>query len=121
MRIAIIGASTDRNKFSNKAVRAYFQKGWEVFPVNPKYEKIEGLTCYPTLLGIPGDVDVVSFYVPPFVGEEIAKELPKKNVQKVYLNPGAESDDLLEILQELEIKTLLACSIQALGVDPKDL
>jgi hypothetical protein len=41
--IAIIGASTDRNKFGNKAVRAFRQQGYQVFPVNPKEETVEGL------------------------------------------------------------------------------
>ena len=41
--IAIIGASADRAKFGNKAVRAFLQQGYTVYPVNPKETRIEGL------------------------------------------------------------------------------
>ena len=118
MRIAIIGASPDRKKFSNKAVRAYLKKGWDVVPVNPKYDKIENLECYPTIISIPGDVEIVSFYVHPDVGEEIAKLLPKKNVKTAYLNPGSESENLIQMLKNRDIKPILACSIHAAGFEP---
>ncbi len=121
MRIAIIGASQNREKFSNKAVRAYLKKGWDVFPINPKYDKIENLECYPTIIGVPGDIDIASFYVPPASGEEIAKQLPKKNVKTAYLNPGSESDDLIQILKNRDIKPILACSINAIDLDPKNI
>ena len=52
MKIAVIGASNNREKFGNKCVRAYLMKGHEVFPVNPKEEKIEGLK-YKTDFFIP--------------------------------------------------------------------
>jgi len=52
-RIAVIGASTDRNRFSNKAVRAFTEEGFEVFPVHPSYDKIEGLKVYKTISEIP--------------------------------------------------------------------
>lgn len=48
--IAIIGASSDRSKFGNKAVRAYKRKGFKVFPINPKESKIEGLKCYRSVI-----------------------------------------------------------------------
>ncbi len=41
--VAVIGASSDRNKYGNKAVRAFRQQGYEVFPINPNEERVEGL------------------------------------------------------------------------------
>ncbi|MGH7128247.1 MAG: CoA-binding protein, partial [Planctomycetaceae bacterium] len=42
----ILGASADRRKYGNKSVRAHLQRGYDVYPVNPKAERIEGLTAY---------------------------------------------------------------------------
>src|SRR5215211_699788 len=47
--IAIIGASNDRNKFGNKAVRAFLRQGYKVFPVNLKSREIEGLSTFRTI------------------------------------------------------------------------
>jgi len=59
MKTAVVGASSDRSRFSNKCIRAYHQQGWTVFPVNPKESEILGLRCYPSLADISGKIDVV--------------------------------------------------------------
>ena len=48
--VAIIGASNDRRKFGNKAVRAYLQQGYTVYPVNPKWQEIEGVPAFKNIL-----------------------------------------------------------------------
>ena len=52
--VAILGASADRSKFGNKAVRAFQRAGWHVYPVNPAGGEVEGLPCYPSLADVPG-------------------------------------------------------------------
>ena len=121
MKIAIIGASKDRKKFGNKAVRAYRQNDHVVFPVNPNEREIEGLKCYGTLMEVPLELDVVSVYLPPEIGIKVVDDIIQKGVKKVFLNPGSESEEIIEKLRENEIETVLACSIRAIGVDPDTL
>ena len=71
--IAIIGASTDRAKFGNKAVRAFVQQGYEVFPVNPKEETVEGLVAFKSIRDVPVRPQMISVYLPPPV---LLKVLP---------------------------------------------
>jgi len=104
MRIAIIGASKNREKFSNKAVRAYKENHHVVFPVNPNEREIEGLACYNSVFEIPLDIDAASIYLPPALGIKVADDIIKKKIKKVYLNPGSESD---EIIRKLKKKRLL--------------
>ena len=118
MKIAIIGASKDRSKFSNKAVRAYKDLDHVVFPVNPHEKEIEGLICYQSVLEIPLEVDVASVYLPPEIGLKVTDDIIKKGIKKVYLNPGADSDQIISKLRENKVEVLLLCSIRALGVDP---
>ena len=94
--IAIIGASADRIKFGNKAVRAYIQQGWTVYPVNPREETIEGLPVYRSVLDIPGDVDLATFYLLPQVGINVVADLGRKRIPKLLLNPGTESEELID-------------------------
>src|SRR6267378_3140059 len=51
--VAIIGASNNRTKFGNKAVRAFLRQGYTVFPVNPKETKIEGLPTFRSVREVP--------------------------------------------------------------------
>lgn len=61
--VAIIGASNDRNKFGNKAVRAFKQQGFAVYPVNLTEKQIEGLPSFKSISDIPVRPDVVSVYL----------------------------------------------------------
>jgi predicted CoA-binding protein len=116
--VAVIGASNDRRKFGNRAVRAYQEQGYTVVPINPHEHEIEGLKTYASILDVPGTVDMASFYVPPDVGEQIIDDVARKGVAEVWFNPGAESDALIARARALSIKPVVACSIVAIGRNP---
>lgn len=120
MKIAIIGASKNRDKFGNKAVRAYKEKHHVVFPVNPHEREIEGLTCYNSVFEIPLEIDVVSIYLPPVLGMKVVDDIIKKGIKKVYLNPGSESQDIIKKLKKKKIEVLEECSIRAIGANPEE-
>ncbi|OFV94365.1 MAG: hypothetical protein A3G76_09425 [Acidobacteria bacterium RIFCSPLOWO2_12_FULL_65_11] len=119
--VAVIGASSDRSKFGNRAVRAFRQHGDTVIPINLHEREIEGLKAYRSVLDVPGPIDMASFYVPPDVGEHVIEEVAQKGIAEVWLNPGAESDRLIARAQALEIRPIVACSIIAIGKDPYEL
>lgn len=118
--VAVLGASRDRRKYGNKAVRAYVESGFTVFPVNPGEATIEGLKAYPNLDAITEPVDFVSLYVPPAVGLKLLPAIVEKEPKEVWLNPGAESDELIEAAADLHLRAIVACSIVALGLSPAD-
>ena len=90
-RIAVIGASSHRHKYGNRAVRAFRSQGYEVLPINPHEAEVEGLTAYRSVLDVPGEIDMASFYVPPDVGLRVIDEIARKGIKEVWFNPGAES------------------------------
>ncbi len=120
--VAILGASTDRQKYGNKAVRAHLARGYNVFPVNPSAEEVEGLKSYPTLSEVPAEhVNRISVYLPPQVGIALLEEIKEKNADEVWFNPGSESEELLARAEELGLELILACSIISVGMTPSDL
>jgi predicted CoA-binding protein len=119
--VAVIGASTRRDKFGNRAVRAFRQQGYTVIPINPHARDVEGLTAYASVLDVPGSIDMASFYVPPAVGEQVIGEVAQKGIGEVWLNPGSESDALIARARSLNIQPIVACSIVAIGQNPYDL
>jgi len=116
--VAIIGASSNREKFGNIAVRAYQDQGYTVYPVNPRAETIEGLTCYKSILDIPGAVNIASLYLPPKYTLMVLDDLAAKKVETVFLNPGTEDDKVVERANELGLNIIQACSIIAAGKTP---
>jgi len=116
--VAVIGASSNRQKFGNRAVRAFLQQGFTVIPINPHETEVEGLKAYASVLDVPGPVDMASLYVPPEIGEQVIGEIARKGIGEVWLNPGAESDELIARARALQIQPIVACSIVAIGENP---
>ena len=116
--VAVIGASSNRQKFGNRAVRAFVQQGFTVIPINPHELEVEGLKAYASVLDVPGPVDMASLYVPPEIGEQLIGEIARKGIGEVWLNPGAESDELIARARALQIQPIVACSIVAIGENP---
>ena len=119
--VAVIGASNDRHKFGNRAVRAFRQQGYTVVPINPNVAEVEGLKSYASVLDVDGPIDMATFYVPPEIGERIIDEVARKQIPEVWLNPGAESDTLVARARALHLKPIIACSIVGIGQNPYDL
>lgn len=116
--VAVIGASSDPRKFGNRAVRAFRRQGYTVIPINPNVTEIEGLKAYASVLDVPGAIDMATLYVPPEVGVQVMREVARKAIPEVWLNPGAESDDLVALARSLNVSPILACSILGIGENP---
>lgn len=119
--VAIIGASRDRAKFSNKAVRAYRQIGDRVFPIHPKEKEIEGLPVFPSLRAVTERIDRVMLYVPAGIGLALLEEIAERLPVELLLSPGSESPELIRRARELGIEPIEACPILAIGIDPDTL
>ena len=117
--IAIIGASNDRNKFGNKAVRAFRQQGYEVFPVNPREETIEGLPAFKSIAEVPLRPQMISVYLPPPVLLKLLPDIAAKGCDELWLNPGTESGEVLAEAERLGLNVVQACSIVGVGVSPE--
>jgi predicted CoA-binding protein len=116
--VAVIGASREKAKYGNRAVRAYLRQGWTVYPVNPNEPEVEGLATFATIGDIPGPVDRATVYVPPHVGRGLLAGIKAKGVAELFINPGAESDELMAEAERLGLDPILACSIVDIGERP---
>ncbi len=117
--IAIIGASNNRGKYGNRAVRAYLAQGWTVYPVNPKEDQIEGLASYRTVADLPAPVDRASLYVPPTVGIQLLDAILARGAKELWVNPGSGSPELLAMAEKIGLLAVEGCSIVAASEDPE--
>ncbi|MCG3132253.1 MAG: hypothetical protein FLDDKLPJ_03086 [Phycisphaerae bacterium] len=116
--VAVVGASADRAKYSNKAVRAYLSRGWTVYPVNPKGGLIEGLPVLRSVRNAPRPLRRVTLYLPPALGMTVLDDIAAAAPEEFFVNPGAESDALVAEAHKLGLDPILACSIIEIGASP---
>ena len=118
--VAVVGASRDRHKFGNKAVRAFRDAGHTVIPVNPNETEVEGLRVYASVLDVPGPIDMATVYVQPDVAMRLLDEFERKQIPEVWLNPGADDDEVLAEARRRGLNVIAACSIIGAGPRPSD-
>jgi predicted CoA-binding protein len=120
---AVIGARSDRSKYSNKALRAHQMAGYEVFPVSVRGGEIEGLQAFASVVDIPGDrpLDRVTMYVGPQVGVTLLDDIAQRGCKELFLNPGTASNDLIEKAEQLGLNVVEGCSIIDVGYSPYQL
>ncbi|MDZ7815736.1 MAG: CoA-binding protein [Planctomycetota bacterium] len=109
-KIAIIGASTDRAKYGNRALRGFDMAGYDVLPVNPNYDEIEGIKTYPDLESLPDKPDIISVYTPPKVTLKLVSQIAEVGAKEIYFNPGSADDEVKEKARESGLDVLYGCS-----------
>ena len=116
--VAVIGASSNRSKYGNKALRAFEQQGYTVLAINPNEAAVEGHRTYASVLDVEGPIDMATVYVQPEIGVGVMSEIAQKGIPEVWLNPGADAPAVVARARELGLKTIQACSIIGIGDSP---
>jgi PAS domain S-box-containing protein len=117
--IAIIGASPNKDRMSNKAVRAYLKKGYKVYPINPNYSSVEGLKTHASITQLNIKPEIVSVYTNPEITKSILIDIVKTSPKTVYFNPGSTDKALIAEIEKTRLKYERACSIMAIGENPE--
>ena len=105
-KFAVVGATDNSQKYGNQIVKNLKSRGYEVYPVKPRLKELEGLVCYTSLADIPVKVDVVDFVVPPGATEEILKQCKELGLDRIWLQPGSESETAIAFCHEHNLKVV---------------
>ena len=103
---AVVGATDNPKKYGNQIFKNLKSRGYEVFPVNPKLKELDEVRCYPGLADIPVKVDVVDFVVPPEITETIIKDCKRLGLERIWLQPGSESEAAIAFCDENNLKVV---------------
>ncbi|MFO7831025.1 MAG: CoA-binding protein [Desulfuromonadaceae bacterium] len=116
-KFAVAGASTRRHKFGNKVLRCYLEHGYDVIPVNPGADEVEGLTCVASVTDLPPEVDALSIITAPAVTLEVVQQSVEKGIKHIWMQPGAEEPEAVELCREHEINVIAdgSCLLVELG------
>ena len=105
-KFAVVGATDNPSKYGNQIVKNLKNRGYEVYPINPKLNQLEGMKCYASLEEIPVKVDVVDLVVPPGVTEVILKECKRLGLCRIWLQPGSENEAALAYCHNNNLKVV---------------
>ena len=98
---AVVGATDNKEKFGYKIFKVMVEAGLEVYPINTGVNEILGRKCYPALKDLPVKPDAVNIVVPPRVGEQILHECIELGITNVWLQPGADTQPVINLAKEL--------------------
>ena len=103
---AVVGATDNPEKYGYQILESLNKRDYEVYPVNPRLEKIEGIKCYANLSDLPVKVDVVDFVVPPSATEVILRECLELGLDRIWLQPGSESEAAIKFCEDNNLKVI---------------
>jgi len=103
---AVVGASSQRQKYGNKVLRCYQQNKLPVIPVNPNSNEIEGEACVSSVSELPAEVKSISIITPPEVTETVVKLAIDKGIENVWMQPGAESPAAVKLAEDAGIEVI---------------
>ena len=95
--IAVVGMSPREQRPSNYVAMYMDDKGYDIIPVNPSQQNIQGKKCYPSLLDIPVKVDIVNVFRQSQFAASITKEAVSIGAKAMWLQDGVISDEAYNI------------------------
>ena len=103
---AVAGSFRNESKYAYRILKTLKEKGYKVYPVNPRLKEVDGLTCYPSVKEITESVDVVDIVTPPQITEKIVRECKEKGISRVWIQPGAENKTIIEFCKDNSIEVV---------------
>jgi len=100
---AIAGSFRNESKYAYRIFKTLNAKGYQVYPVNPGMSMVEGVKCYSSIKDIPASIDVMSIVTPPAITANIVRQCKELNINRIWIQPGAESQEVIEFCKNNDI------------------
>lgn len=113
--VAVLGASDNRDRYSNKAVRMLKRYGHRVIPVHPRLEAVEGVPVVHALKDIEEKVDTLTMYVGELRSTALVDDILGLGPGRVVFNPGSENAVLEPKLESEGIEIVKGCTLVMLN------
>jgi len=103
---AVVGVSGNPAKYGHQVYKDLKEAGYVVYAVNPNIDEVLGDRCYHSLIELPEKPDVVDIVVPSSVTEKIVEECKELGIERVWMQPGSESEHAIRFCEENGIKVV---------------
>lgn len=96
---AVIGATQNTDKYGYKITKKLHDFGYDVYPVNPKYDQVNGLKCYNSIEELYDIVDCISVVVPPKLSNPLTQQIIESPINNIWYQPGTFDGDILDLIE----------------------
>ncbi len=104
--VAVVGATDDPSKYGSVIYRDLKSKGFDVYPVNPNRDTVDGDPAFKSLDSLPADPTIVNIVVPPAATLAVLRKAEELGYRNVWVQPGAESPEVMAFLTERDFNYL---------------
>ena len=111
--VAVVGATDNPAKYGSVIYRDLKRKGYRVLAVNPGRDTVDGDPAYATVADLPIAPDIIDLVVPANIGIEVVRQALDIGYDRIWVQPGAESPELLTLLQQEGAEYLADACIMA--------
>jgi len=105
-KMAVAGASRNPKKFGGIVFKELQERGFELYPINPKAEEIQGLKCYKTVDELPADVEHLYIVTPKYETELIAHAAVRKGIKMVWIQRESDTPKAVKIIENGRIPVI---------------
>ena len=106
---AVVGATNDPARYGYKIFHVLRDRGFDVYPVHPDLEEIDGVDVYRTLEELPEKPDIAVMVVNPQHGIKVMEDVRENNISPIWMQPGTRSDEIREYAREHGIELVEDC------------
>jgi len=102
--IGVVGATVHQEKWGYKKYKVLKDAGFDVYPVNPRYDDVDGDRCFPNLQALTEflheKLDVVITIIPPKGTEQTVEQCKLLGIDKIWMQPGSESSKAIQFCED---------------------
>lgn len=102
-KIAIAGVSRNPKKFGAVVFKELSGKGYQLFPINPNAEEINGAKCYSSVAELPGDVHHLLVVTPKKQTEAVVRQAIEKGIKRIWIQQGSDTPEAVEMARKAGI------------------
>lgn len=107
---ALVGAHPNPEKYGHKIFKKLTSHGYDVVPVNPVYEEVEGVKTYKSLKDIPEGVTCVNVVVNPERAMAVVKDALELGIKYIWFQPGAFNEEVIDFAESSGLEVVFhAC------------
>jgi uncharacterized protein len=99
-KLAVVGFSSNPKKFGNMIYKSLIEKGYKVYPINPKGGMINAVQCYANIASLPEQVDGVIIVIKPLETEKVVQQALSEGIKRVWIQQGAESKEAIKYCED---------------------
>jgi uncharacterized protein len=95
--IAVVGATDNKIKFGFKVFSELKGKGFNVYPVNPGRDSVDGDKCYKSIGELPSVVENAIFVLQPEKARKVIEEVGSSGIKRIWMQQGSESEEAVNL------------------------